>query len=73
MTIHTATELVRHLHHQIAGSEYQDVQDVEAFVRMRVSERLKVRMELIDELLQGAQLDFSQHERLRELLHNYDA
>lgn len=73
MTIKTSLELVRYIRHQLAGSEHQDVQAVEEFVRMRVSERLKSRMQLMEVLLESAEFDFSNQERLRELLQNYDA
>ena len=73
MTIKTSDELVKYIRNHVAGSHWQDVQAVDDFVAMRVSQRLKTRMELIEVLLEGAELDFSKHTRLRELLHDFSA
>ena len=73
MTIKTSDELVKYIRHHIAGSHWQDVRAVEDFVAARVSQRLKTRMELIEVLLEGVPIDYSKHERLRELLHDFSA
>jgi hypothetical protein len=67
----TADEVVRRIRHTIAGSHWEDVKMLEEYVNQRVSERLKARMELIEALIEGAQIEYSKHARLQELLKDY--
>lgn len=48
MIIRTATELVRYIQHQLAGSEHQDVLAVEEFVDMR-TKQLRDRILALEE------------------------
>lgn len=64
MIIRTSTELVRYIRHHLAGSEWQDINAVEDFVRLR----MQVRLNLIAKLIEDEKIDFSKHEQLRKLL-----
>lgn len=70
MKIDTSLELVRYIRHHLAGSEWQDIQAVEDFVKMKSSQRLQARMELMEELLKDPVTNAM---RIQELLHDFSA